>query len=70
MSLEERKSACPPSWNAPTSNDTRVRVEDLAKSIPKVLPASGFSWYAPLFIRAASVNRASTSALERSWKTR
>ena len=39
----ERKSAWPPSWKAPTSKETRVRVELLAKIIPSVLPASGLS---------------------------
>ena len=33
-----RKSASPPSWKAPTSNETRVRVEGFGKIIPSVRP--------------------------------
>ena len=38
-SLEDKNSAIPPSSYIPTSNDTRVRVDDLRKIIPSVLPA-------------------------------
>ena len=51
MSREERNRACPPSWYMPTSNDTRVRVLDLAKIIARVFPASGVSRKAPVFMR-------------------
>src|SRR6266576_3436259 len=61
MSRAERKSAWPPSWKAPTSKETRVRVELLAKIIPSVFPASGFSAYSPRFIRSANSNRATSS---------
>ena len=43
MSRLERNRAWPPSWKAPTSKETRVRVDDLAKTMASVLPARGFS---------------------------
>src|SRR5437899_12318991 len=57
MSRDERNRAWPPSWYAPTSNDTRVRVLDLAKIMASVFPASGASRYAPFFIRSARSKR-------------
>src|SRR4051812_1706931 len=70
MSRDERKSACPPSWKAPTSKETRVRVELLAKIIPSVFPASDLSRYVPAFIRAARSKRARSSAREKSGMAR
>ena len=40
MSRDDRKSAWPPSWNIPTSKDTRVRVDDFSKIIASVCPSS------------------------------
>ena len=40
MSFEPRKSACPPSWYMPTSNDTRVRVDGFWKIMASDWPAS------------------------------
>src|SRR5213594_21635 len=57
MSRDERNRAWPPSWYAPTSNDTRVRVLDLAKIMASVFPASGASRYAAFFIRSARSKR-------------
>ena len=37
----ERKCAVAPNWVAPTSNDTRVRVDDFMKIIASAMPASG-----------------------------
>src|SRR6266498_2949237 len=66
MSREDRNSACPPSWYVPTSNDTRVRVLDLAKIMARVFPASGASRYPPVFMRWARSNRRGTSSRDRS----
>src|SRR3954469_3174154 len=66
MSREERNRAWPPSWKAPTSNETRVRVEILAKIIASVLPAGGFSRESPRFMRAARSKTARSSGLEKS----
>src|SRR4029077_6162634 len=51
-------------------NETRVRVELLAKIIPSVLPASGRSRYSPRFMRAASTNSARSSGRLRSGMAR
>jgi hypothetical protein len=40
MSRAERNSAWPPIWNMPTSNETRVRVDDFSKIIASVCPSS------------------------------
>src|SRR5438132_2229264 len=45
-----RKRACPPSWVIPTSNDTRVRVDDFSKIIARLRPRSG-SYGSPAFVR-------------------
>src|SRR6476660_5569810 len=70
MSRDERKSAWPPNWNAPTSNETRVRVELLAKIIPSVFPASGRAPYSPPFMQVARSNRVMSSDLLRSGTAR
>ncbi len=54
----ERKSAWPPSWNVPTSNDTRVRVLDFMKIMASVFPSSGVFVYSPARIDSASVEQA------------
>ena len=61
MSRSERNSARPPSCCMPTSNDTRVRVEDLVNIMPSVLPLSS-SWGMPL--RCLNLR---LSASERVW---
>src|SRR5919206_5091006 len=66
MSRGERKSACPPSCHAPTSKDTRVRVDDFMKIIASDLPASGFFLYLPARIFSASANKWSISFAEKS----
>jgi hypothetical protein len=43
MSRDERNIAQPPSSRMPTSNETRVRVEDLVKIIAHAWPASGWA---------------------------
>ena len=53
MSRGERKSACPPSCQAPTSKETRVRVEDFMKIIASDFPARGFFAYLPMRMRSA-----------------
>ncbi len=40
MSFAPRKRACPPSWNIPTSNETRVLVDGFWKIMASDLPAS------------------------------
>src|SRR5688572_12853157 len=70
MSREERKRACPPSWYIPTSKETRVRVELLAKIIARVFPASGRSLYSPFLILSARSRRVVSSALEKSGMAR
>jgi hypothetical protein len=62
----ERKSACPPSCQAPTSNETRVRVDDFMKIIASDFPASGFFLYLPARINSASENSLSSSFAEKS----
>src|SRR6202022_3194822 len=62
----ERNSACPPSCHAPTSNDTRVRVDDFIKIIASDFPASGFFLYLPVRIDSASENKRSSSFAEKS----
>ena len=69
----ERKRACPPSCHAPTSKDTRVRVDDFMKIIASDLPASGFRGMRR-FIRSASSKRPASSAgvrsgMARKWRT-
>ena len=62
----ERKSACPPSCQVPTSNDTRVRVDDFMKIIASDFPASGFLVYFPVRILSASEKSLSSSFAEKS----
>src|SRR5687768_15202192 len=62
----DRKSAWPPSCHAPTSNDTRVRVDDFMKIIPSDFPASGLRSYLPFLIDSASVKSFSISSAEKS----
>src|SRR3989440_10787742 len=49
-SLGFRNRACPPSCVIPTSNDTRVRVDDFSKIIARLRPRSG-SYGSPAFVR-------------------
>ena len=46
VSWGDRNMACPPSWAMPASNDTLVRVEDLAKIMPSTLPGKA-RWSLP-----------------------
>src|SRR5687768_15280181 len=62
MSRGERKSACPPSCQAPTSKETRVRVDAFMKIIASDFPASGFAAYAPVRMRSARSKRPSSSS--------
>src|SRR5258708_36220110 len=67
ISLVLRKSGLPPSSWMPTSNDTRVRVLDLAKIIAHVWPASGFSWWPRSCLnRRARAKICATSSREKS----
>ena len=61
ISAVERNSALPPSCDVPTSKETRVRVEDLAKIIASVLPERQLC-FCPLFCMALSLR-----AWERHW---
>src|SRR5690606_30772315 len=70
MSRGDRKSACPPSCQVPTSKDTRVRVEAFMKIIASDLPASGMRSYRPSRIASASRKRDSSSSLEKSGMAR
>src|SRR6266702_1766140 len=72
-SLVEMKSGCPPSWNIPTSNETRVRVEDFSKIMARVFPLR--SWCSiPFFCcslsRRVRVNRSSSSCRVKSLSLR
>src|SRR5580704_12681947 len=69
-SRAERNNGWAPSCQAPTSNDTRVRVDDFVKIIANDLPASGRRVYSPRRIRSARANRASSSGFEKSGITR
>src|ERR1051325_11029667 len=62
----DRNKASPPSWYVPTSNETRVRVDDFMKIIARDFPASGFFLYLPARIFSASTNKCSISFAERS----
>jgi hypothetical protein len=42
ISFDERNIASPPNSRMPTSKDTRVRVEDLEKSIAHTCPCKGW----------------------------
>src|ERR1035437_3428652 len=70
MSLVDRKRASAPSWRAPTSKETRVRVLLLAKIRASVCPVSGRSVYPPDFMRRARSRIAWHSARETSPKER
>ncbi len=47
VSRGDRNTLAPPNWVIATSNDTRVRVEDFSKIMPRVLPRRG-SWNCPV----------------------
>src|SRR5688572_7690678 len=73
MSFAFKKSDSPPSSRTPTSKETRVRVDDLAKSNAHTWLASGLCWLSPRpplntleFSRIVSISfRESVSKLSR-----